>query len=420
MSCRRNPLREQFAGLRSNYESNNYQERKLRKIIKFSKKHSKYYTEKLSFITDDEIETAGLQELLIKIPYLEKSDLRTKANEDIKIPGVKGIIRETTGSTGIPVKVLVDRYTLAAQLKARWDFFAWHGILPGAIEGRFWGRKEQRYLQSSIKNFLLNRKIFTLDNKDIDKFNRELTILQNAKLDYFYGYPSLILKAAELFDNKNKIKPNPKVIFTTAEMLTEIQRRYISNVFGCPVFQEYGCSEVDIIAFECPNGHYHLNSERLYIEFLPVISGKYEVIISDLDNRCMPILRYKLGDLVELKSKGCDCGLPFSGITRVVGRTSDRLVSLPDGTFFHAVKFSHLIEQACKRGWLVRQYRIDHIEPRNIHLKLEGEFYDSQKKSLENFMINRLNILTKKQIKTEIIFCDIQDDGKHMYYRKYF
>ena len=420
LSCGRNPFREQVDTSKYEIVLKQNQEKKLREIIKFAKKNSVHYSKTLSFLSFKDIATVDINKIIHAIPYLEKNDLRTGVISNIKVPNIKGVIRETTGSTGIPVRVFVDKYTLASQLSSRWNFFSRHGITPGAVEGRFWGRPEYHKLSSSIKNFLLNRKCFSLDNSDLSNFNQELSILQNAKIDYFYGYSSLILKAAEIFDNRKTIRPKPKVIFTTAEMLSEAQRQYISDMFDCPVVQEYGCSEVDIIAFECSKKIYHLNSERLYVEFIPSETGNYEIVISDLDNKCMPIIRYRLGDLVEITDSSCDCGLPFAEIKRVIGRTSDQLVYLPDGSFFHAVKFAHLVERLYERGWLIKQYQVNHINPRKLLFNLNGDFNKLEKKKIATYLRNELIRITRNKIDVQINYCDINTDGKHKYYIKHF
>jgi phenylacetate-CoA ligase len=228
------------------------------------------------------------------------------------------------------------------------------------------------------------------------------------------------LKVAEIYDHSGRKRPRPRVIFSTAEMLNDVQREYISSVFNCPVVQEYGCSEVDIIAFECPNGRYHLNTNRLYVEFPMLDCGNREVVITDLDNRCMPLLRYRLGDFAELINIPCPCGRPAAVLRRVVGRSVARVVPLPDGSFFHSVKFAHLTEHLCEQGFPIRQFRVDHLSSRKIIFRLSGEFSDFQKKNISDFLMFELNKLVKETMDIEILYCDIELDGKHAYYVNHF
>src|SRR5207244_3598177 len=59
----------------------------------------------------------------------------------------------------------------------------------------------------------------------------------------------------------------PRAIITSAEMLEEHERRLLEDVFGCPVFNRYGCREVSVVASECPaHSGLHIMAEGLYVE----------------------------------------------------------------------------------------------------------------------------------------------------------
>ena len=73
----------------------------------------------------------------------------------------------------------------------------------------------------------------------------------------------LIMNAAAIWDRLNLLVPRLKAIICTAEILFPFQKDYIHKVFKCPVVMEYGCSEVDIIAFQCMYEKYHICSENV-------------------------------------------------------------------------------------------------------------------------------------------------------------
>lgn len=393
---------------------------KIRDILEHTVTSSPYYKNRLEENLIQRIGSSDWNKAYGALPFLEKENLRDCAREQIKVPDIKGYLRETTGTTGTPVRVWMDHKTLCAQLAARLHFFDWHGIGIGAPEARFWGRTEKVTLRSRMKEYLLNRRVFQLDSRNPTRVVEDLSALRSWNPSYFYGYASLLLKTAEYMDNNKWEKPHPKVIISTAEMLTESQREYISSVFGCPVVQEYGCSEVDIIAFECPHGRYHLNYNRLYVEFPPAGGGNNEVVVTDLDNRCTPLLRYRLGDIAELDASPCPCGRPATGLKRIVGRTANQLVSLPNGGFFHAVKFAHLIEKLCANNHVILQYRVDHIKPTKIIFRLHGEIIEHEKDNISLFLAENTKILFNCDVDTEIVFGKIENYGKHTYYVKHF
>src|SRR5262249_56212786 len=92
-------------------------------------------------------------------------------------------------------------------------------------------------------------------------------------------------------------------IITTAMVLHGFQRRLIEEVFGCPVTNRYGCEEVSLIACECErHDGLHVNAEGVYVEVLvegrPARPGEAgSVVVTDLTNRAMPLLRSPVGHL---------------------------------------------------------------------------------------------------------------------------
>ena len=95
----------------------------------------------------------------------------------------------------------------------------------------------------------------------------------------------------------------PQSLVTSAEMLEEEDRRTLEEVFGCPVFNRYGCREVSVIASECPaHSGLHVNAECLLVE-IETPSGPADpgevgaILVTDLLNLAMPLIRYRIGDL---------------------------------------------------------------------------------------------------------------------------
>jgi phenylacetate-CoA ligase len=124
-------------------------------------------------------------------------------------------------------------------------------------------------------------------------------------------------------------------IITTAEMLMPEQRASLERVFGASIYNRYGCREVSVIASEC--SHHtgmHINSDALIVEVVPVPGtdpslGK--VVITDLLNRAMPLIRYEIGDLASIPERSvCTCGRSLPRIQRIEGRVTDFLITADD------------------------------------------------------------------------------------------
>ena len=124
----------------------------------------------------------------------------------------------------------------------------------------------------------------------------------------------------------------PHGIVTSAEVLEEDERRLLEDVFGCPVFNRYGCREVSVIASECSaHSGLHIMAEGLYVEIEtpagPAAPGEMgAILVTDLLNRAMPLIRYRIGDLGAWAKGTCLCGRGLPRLERVAGRVTDFLV----------------------------------------------------------------------------------------------
>ena len=116
-------------------------------------------------------------------------------------------------------------------------------------------------------------------------------------------------------------------------VLHDWQRRVIEEVFACRVTNRYGCEEVSLIAGECEHHRgLHVNADGLYAEVLangrPAQPGEAgAVVVTDLVNRAMPILRYKIGDVAAWSPSRCPCGRGLPVLERLDGRESDYITT---------------------------------------------------------------------------------------------
>ena len=124
----------------------------------------------------------------------------------------------------------------------------------------------------------------------------------------------------------------PRGIVSTSMMLLANERRVIEEAFGSKVFDRYGSEEVGLIASECERHEgLHLSIEQLYIEFLKADGTLAQpgeegaIIITDLNNRAMPFIRYRIEDLGVPAARACSCGRGAPLMERLTGRVADYL-----------------------------------------------------------------------------------------------
>ena len=97
--------------------------------------------------------------------------------------------------------------------------------------------------------------------------------------------------------------------------MTQSMKGIVESAFGCKVHEDYGCAELGGIAAECGNQNgLHPFEDLFYVEVVRhgshVKDGELgKVLITDMNNYAMPLLRYDIGDVAVLRKGTCKCGL---------------------------------------------------------------------------------------------------------------
>ena len=188
--------------------------------------------------------------------------------------------------------------------------------------------------------------------------------IHRARPAYLYGYVSVLEDLARyVIHRAGGLRDDfLRLVVTTSEVLSAPQRQIIREAFGVPVQNEYGCGEMGPIAYECPEGSLHLFPTNQYVEILdnedrPVAHGQPgHLVITDLTNQVMPLLRYRVGDLGRLGDP-CPCGRPFPVLQEVYGREYD-FVEAPDGRRFHGEFFMYAFEDLRKTHPEIGQFQV--------------------------------------------------------------
>ncbi len=235
----------------------------------------------------------------------------------------------TSGSSGIPITVSMDQksneYRKALLLFIQLE----HGMSPFDLTVRIdSGKTPFRHVQTSFAG--LYRTLLFHSSVDESSILREL---KSRKIDHMYIYPSIAYSLAK--ENlKEEFRIKVKSFICGGEVLSEENRRLISDSFSCPVFNKYSCWEMGAMAWECPEEHsLHVDAGTL-IEIVdsnnnPVKSGMGRVLLTSLHNKAMPLLRYDVGDYASW-GKPCPCGRGLPVLKEVHGRTTE-FVTLPSG-----------------------------------------------------------------------------------------
>jgi len=174
----------------------------------------------------------------------------------------------------------------------------------------------------------------------------------------------------------------PVGIISTSMMLLGPERQFIEGAFGCPVTNRYGCEEVGLIACECEQHKgLHLNLDHVVVEFLREDGSVAKpgedanIVVTDLINRGMPLIRYCVGDMGVPSDRTCACGRGHALMERVTGRQADFL-KRPDGSMVAGVS---LVERTLTAIPGIEQMQLVQSELHRVAVKLvKGKQFDEK------------------------------------------
>jgi phenylacetate-CoA ligase len=404
-----------------------WQREQLGRVLGHAKRSVPYYREHLSTVALP----GGTAELSVLdgLPVLTKELVREEF-ERLQIEGAKRKTQEisTSGSTGKPLHISVDNEAFGRYFAAKFRALRWYGVNFADRQLRVWGlmmAKDKR-LYWKARDVLQNRlrlPSFDLSDETLERFWPRL---RSFRPIYINGYTSAVQRLADFIEKTGKDGRSlgVKVVLPTAEMLYDWQREQMERVFGCPVMNEYGGSEVQAIAYQCSAGTMHPTHENMIVEVLdesgrPVPDGQEGLLtVTSLAATGMPMIRYQNGDLVAKRSGfRCACGrhpgLPV--LERIVGRSTDVLLRA-DGQVTHWTTMYYAIKDAFVPGMVIehqaRQKAVDHLEI----LVVKGPIYSDA--AMERFLGRMREVLGEK-MRMDVVFVDEiprEKSGKRRYF----
>jgi len=339
---------ERVAKLPQN-EIKGYQDEKLIKLLLHSYQNVPYYHQILpesGVIIDGEVHLENFD----KIPILTKAIIRNEGENLYSSDYMKRKPYENSsgGSTGEPAIFIQDKKYDEWNTATKLYFNQMLGKYIGEKELKLWGSERDIIsgnigLKSKIINILYNRSFINSFKLDTVKLADALDTWNTFKPKVVWSYVDSTYEFARYVERKKRDVYPPKAIIVTAGVLTKNVRVYIENVLHTKVYNQYGSREVGVIACECEGQEgLHIFEQSQYLELInPDETGNSKLIVTNLNNYSMPLLRYDIGDTVKLKNANCSCGRSFRMLQNVTGRTTDHFIK-KDGTIIHGEYFTHL------------------------------------------------------------------------------
>ncbi len=309
--------------------------KKLIENVRYAYEHVPYYREqfKKAGITPDDIKTKND---FLKIPITTKknitlSNLRYVSDE---FKDEKLYTSRTSGSTGEPFVSYFDRrgwsiLKFASKYRARSACGFSHKDRFVIIEAMPVEEADKFNSTFKLSGLFIKKKFLSV----YDSLENHVAFYQEFKPTTLYGFASYLVNLISYLE-KNSIKLDfIERIFTSSEVLSKSTRDLIENYFGCKVYDVYGSTEVKEVSWECEKQEgYHINEDLIYVECInddgkPAKNGEVgKIVMTSLQNKAMPLLRYSIGDMGYISNKYCSCGRTFRLMKPTYGRIIDYFV----------------------------------------------------------------------------------------------
>lgn len=378
-----------------------FNEKRKKEIVEYHLKNTSYYRKLIgnkSFNCWEDL------------PVMTKKDFQQPLAERLSTDyTIKNCyINKTSGSSGDPFIFAKDKFSHALTWANIIYKFGLFGInFNTSYQARFYGipLDFKGYWKERTKDFFSKRYRFPIFDLSDPVLERVLSVFKSKSFDYINGYTSSIVLFAKFLEKKNivlkSVCPTLTCCVVTSEMLFDSDKILLEKQFGVPVVNEYGASELDLIAFQNPLGEWQVNSETLWVEILdeqgkPLPLGQEgRIVITSLYNKAHPFIRYDIGDIGVLAENST---LKKPILKKLIGRTNDVAV-LPSGkkspglTFYYVTK-SIIEDDGNVKEFVIKQTKTDTFEIEYVSAEqLSPEQINDIKKAIATYLEPGLTFL---------------------------
>ncbi|MCF1190309.1 phenylacetate--CoA ligase family protein [Mangrovimonas sp. AS39] len=351
-----------------------YLQKQKKDIVTYHLEHNPFYKQLSQNVDPNHWES---------LPVLTKKDLQQPLEKRLSkgFTAKNVYVNKTSGSSGDPFIFAKDKFCHAMTWAVIQNRFGWYGLdFNVSKQARFYGipLDKKGYYKERFKDWLSSRYRFSVFDLSDNALRLCLKRFKETPFDYINGYTSSILQFAKFLNKEGlilkSICPSLKACMVTSEMLFEEDKLIMEASFGIPIINEYGASELDLIAFQNPNNEWLLNNETLFVEILndenkpakPNEEGK--IVITSLYNKAHPFIRYEIGDLGILSGES-SCKKPI--LKKLIGRTNDMVV-LPSGKKAAGLTFYYVTKTIIENDGNVKEFVVDQMSPNTFKIKYES------------------------------------------------
>jgi phenylacetate-CoA ligase len=291
---------------------------------------------------------AGLDaphQVLAQLPVVSKGMIKSASERylsDALLPSAR-LTAFTGGSTAEPMRFYLEKhvtrfkeYAFMEDFESRVGFVAGNDVVL-ALRGRTVPAAKQPSGRLWMFEPIKKQLILSSDHLEPTYMPQYMAALRRWKPGYIQAFPSALYPLARWL----KAYPDAEItarihgVLLYSENVYDFQMSLFREVFDCPVLKHYGHSERVLMAATLPDddryffwpqyGHVELLDEAGNVITQPGVLG--EIVGTSFDNRVMPFVRYRTGDLAMLSDTPHPALPGYIAVERIEGRLQEFIVT---------------------------------------------------------------------------------------------
>lgn len=296
-----------------------------------------------------------------RMPVLPRVKVRDRPDDFLSPDRKPGSWALTGGTTGMPMRVYWEHAAHLETLRARYRFLQARGIDIFARCAFLWGHAHsyQRGLAGLLarlrkvtSDWLRNRIRLCAYDLGRSDLRRHLARIAAFGPVWLYGYS----RATDLLAQEALVShfecPSLQLAVLTAEPATPAIVHNVERGLRVQAVVEYGSIDCGVLAAEGDDRLLHVREDLVHLETAPRADGRYDLLVTVLNNPSFPLLRYQIGDVTETPLIRPERGM--SRLPSVVGRQNDILVTRT-GRLVHATRLDTLFKVETEQ---VRRFQV--------------------------------------------------------------
>ncbi|NDY70694.1 phenylacetate--CoA ligase family protein [Desulfobacter hydrogenophilus] len=294
--------------------------------ITHARDHSRFYRDALSDIAD--IPLLDLKDMAA-LPFTRPTDIREnpKAFLALSQGEISRIVTlNTSGTTAAPKRIFFTDEDIGRVV----DFFK--AILtiimnPGETGLIFLPGDTRASAGDLIRTAMEAAQARPVVPGIIRDFSPAADLVRATCPSLIIGMPVQVLALCEYMKSTGTLPNIPHVILTADHVPVALVER-VEHLLDAKVLNHYGMTETGFGgAIQCPaRGMLHIRHPDLFFEIVdpagnPLPPGQWgEIVVTTLNRKGMPLVRYRTGDVSRILETPCACGSPFPRLDRVRNR----------------------------------------------------------------------------------------------------